>query len=133
VLTDGPGRWWLAQEVADGGGSVRIHHTADAGASWSSFDVPTAWAYGRTLARVSATAAILFEVDGENEASLVRLDLAAGSAASREYLFGEARRGDSSGLPWTFSSDHDGALDAMLAFSLPDTLRQWIHLVRPLQ
>lgn len=133
VIADGPGRWWLAQEVADGGGSVRIHHTADAGASWSSFDVPTAWAYGRTLARVSATAAILFEVDGENEASLVRLDLAAGSASPRQYLFGEARRADGSGMPWTFSCDHDGASDAMLAFSLPDTLRQWIHLAYPLQ
>ncbi len=133
VLAGAAGQWWIAQEVSAGGGSVRIHVTADAGANWSSFDLPTAWAYGRTLARVSADAAILFEVDGNNEASLVRLDLAAGTAAPREYLFGEARRADGSGYPWTFSCDRDGASDAMLAFSLPDTLRQWIHLVRPLQ
>ncbi len=133
VFSDGPGRWWLVQDVSAGGGSVRIHVTDDAGANWSFFDVPSAGAYGRTLARVSATAAILFEVDGNNEASLVRLDLAAGSSGPRVFLFGEARRNDGSGLPWTFSCDHDGAADALLAFSLPDTLRQWIHVARPLE
>jgi len=133
VLTGGPGRWWLAQAVYVDSGVIRIHHTADAGGSWSFFDVPTANAFARTLARVSETAAVLFEVDGENEASLVRLDLAGGVGAPRQYLFGEARRGNGSGMPWMFSCDHDGASDAMLAFSLPDTLRQWIHIVYPLQ
>ncbi len=128
-----PGHWVLVQDVA-AESVMRIHRTLDAGLTWSHVDIPgTNFGNGKTLAPISDSAALLFEVDFNNEASFVRIDLSTFAAGEPAYLFGDARRADGSGLPWTFSSDSDGSGLALVAYSLPDSLRQWIHAVRFVQ
>lgn len=109
---------------------TRLHASDPSLASWTAVDVPDADAFYRGLFDLSGEVVWLVEVDGNNETSLVRADLATGTAGERLYLFGDARRGDGSGVPWEASWSSDGVGRGLLGFSLPDALRSTVTVLR---
>lgn len=131
ILAAGPTELLLARHALDATGG-HVYRTTDGGTSWTTIATGEDLFLDRTLRRVGPDAAWLVEVDGNNELSLVRLDLAAGRAAERTWLFGDARRGDGSGMPWRTAWADDGAGAGVLGFSLPDPLRYWTTVVRPM-
>ncbi|WP_272422974.1 DUF4215 domain-containing protein [Polyangium jinanense] len=125
----------LLTQTSSSTGAVVIHRGESGGSTWSQVELSQAHASlgGRSLQSISTDALWLFEVDGNNDASLVRLTMGGSVAAPRTWLFGDARRLDGSGPPWQFASAEDSAGALLIVYSVPDDLRDWVTVAQVLK
>lgn len=132
ILAAGPQELMLVQNAIDMAGG-NFYRTTDLGQTWTTLNTGETVSWNRTLRSVGPDAAWLIEVDGNNELSLVRINLADNVVEPRFYLFGDARRGDGSGMPWRVAWASDGQGNGILGFSIPDAIRYWITVVRSMK
>lgn len=123
------GRLVVAQRSYEEDG-LRLHVREPSTGTWTSLFVPHANAFGHGIFPIAGDVIWVVAVDGDNEASLLRVDLSSGDVGDLEYLFGDARREDGSGYPWEVSWATDGSSRALLGFSLPDDLRGTVTVLR---
>ena len=125
----------LLTQTSPSTGNVLIHRGENGGSTWSAVELSQAYSGigGRSLQSLSTDALWLFEVDWNNDPSLVRLTMGGTVAGPRAWLFGDARRLDGSGPPWQLASAHDGAGSLLIVYSLPDDLREWVTVAQVLK